>query len=240
MNEMHPGVLTDPNRIWNLDETAVDATFGKKENVFTSASSHHGGYKSCSTSYAAPKHITAVVCVSASGLKVPPFFIVQGKRINERWFEPLQGSFSKELDGLCGRYASSAWFPSRSAVVKVTENGSMEMDVLEAAVKHVNKFIRDAVGDNRVVLTLDGHSSRNGTGWVDQCRANNIDAIIAPANTSHFLQPCDQYVNKRFKNAIRELRDNFCATGLVDTRKVNFNLACGVYAYEQITTQDIT
>lgn len=73
IGERSEGLLSNPNFIWNLDETAVDATFGKKEKVFTSSKSHHGGYKACSTQYASQKHITAVVCVSASGLCAPPF-----------------------------------------------------------------------------------------------------------------------------------------------------------------------
>lgn len=164
INEKHPGILRNPNRLWNLDETAVDATFGKKKNVFASSNSHHGGYNSCSTNYASRKHITAVVCISASGLKTPPFLIFQGKRINERRFDAVQGCFSKRLSDMCGRYNVSDWFPYCSALVQVTEKGSMEIDVLRATVKHISMFMREIVGEQTVPLTLHGHSSRNGTG----------------------------------------------------------------------------
>ena len=44
----HPGLLSDPDRIWNFDETAVDATNGNSEKVFCSAASHHGGFAASS------------------------------------------------------------------------------------------------------------------------------------------------------------------------------------------------
>ena len=68
---------------------------------------------------------------------------------------------------------------------------------------------------------------------------NQCEAVISPANTSHFLQPCDQYVNRRFKQAVRELRDIFYENGIVNTQPVNFHLACGVHGFESITTDDI-
>ena len=90
-----------------------------------------------------------------------------------------------------------------------------------------------------MLLTLDGHASRNGAGWIEECRRNDIDAVIASANTSHFLQPCDQAVNKRFNTAMRELRDAYVMQSNLDKRKLNFNLVCAVHAHEQITTMEI-
>ena len=236
----HPGMLTNPNRIWNLDETAVDGRYGKREKVFLSSDSHHGGFVACSTNKASQKHITAVVCVSASGLKTPPFFIVAGKRINARWFDAVHGNHSDAISGICARYSVPGWFPDEEGVVKMTDNGSMEMDVLQAFISHISKHFRKIVGKQSVLLTLDGHASRNGAGWIEECRRNNIEAVIAPANTSHFLQPCDQAVNKRFNSAMRELRDAYVSQCDVDTRKVSFNLACAVHAHEQITATEIT
>ena len=37
-----------------------------------------------------------------------------------------------------------------------------------------------------------------------------------------------------------ELWDEFCRQGSVDTAKVNFNLACAVYEWDNVSTQDIT
>lgn len=240
IGERCPGILSNPNRIWNMDETAIDGTWGKKEKVFTASDSHKGGFRACSRSKGANKHVTAVVCVSASGLKTDPFFIVQGKRLNERWFDQVEGSFKNTVARPAADFCSPGWFPADKAVVKVSEHGSMEMGILHAAIEHANNCIRRVVGDEPVILTLDGHASRNGTGWIEACREHNIEAVIAPANTSHILQPCDKDVNKKIKVSVRELRDSFCSQGSVDTRKVNFSLACGVYGLSKVTGADIS
>ena len=59
--------MEHPDRIWKFDETKLDYIFGKKERLLTSASSNHGGFKTCSTTYSTQKHITALVAVSSSG-----------------------------------------------------------------------------------------------------------------------------------------------------------------------------
>ena len=135
----NPEILNNPNRIWNLDETAVDATYGKREKVFTSSKNNEGGFIACSTNKASQKHITAVICVSASGLKTPPFFIVAGKRINERWFDAVQGSPNDQISGVYVPYAVPGWFPDEQGVMEVTENGSMEMETLQAFITHISK-----------------------------------------------------------------------------------------------------
>lgn len=63
---------------------------------------------------------------------------------------------------------------------------------------------------------------------------------MSPANTSHLLQPCDQLVNKAFKQACRRLRDDLLKQGTFDHRTVAFNLACGACGNERITTDEIT
>lgn len=144
------------------------------------------------------------------------------------------------MAGICAKYTKPNWFPV-DGVIKVSDNGSMEKPILTAAVSHVNTFVRQFVPSNEAyVLCLDGHSSRKGTEWVEECANNNCEAVLQPANTSHFLQPCDQSINKRFKTAMRELRDAFRHLGLVDTRQVNLNLACAVHAFECISASDVT
>lgn len=117
---------------------------------------------------------------------------------------------------------------------------AMEMNIFQAFITHISKHFQRIVTSQSVLLTFHGHESRNGTGWIEECRRNNIEAVIAPANTSHFLHPCDQAVNKRFNTAMRELRDVDVMKSDIDTHKVNFNLAFAVHAHEQITATEIT
>ena len=84
----------------------------------------------------------------------------------------------------------------------------MEMDILPAFLKHLNKFVRMFVPEEtHYLLSLDGHGSLNGFEWVQECHKSRCEVVVSPANTSHFLQTCDQMINKKFNSAIRGIRD---------------------------------
>eukprot|EP00171_Calliarthron_tuberculosum_P002529 IDg2529t1 len=168
LEDKHAGLLSNPNRIVNIDETAVDATFGKREKAFTAANSHHGGFRGEKAVYGARQHVTAVVMATASGRLAPPFFIVEGKRLNARWWAPVKGGFGECVSGICAKYTKPNWFP-KEGVIKVADNGSMEKPLLVAAVKHMDKFVRQFLPDQSYVLCLDGHSSRKETQWIEEC-----------------------------------------------------------------------
>lgn len=150
-----------------------------------------GGFKSCFTTCRSSEHTTAVVCVSVSGLKAPSFFVIERKRINNEWFDAVKGKATNGAvpGGLCGRFCLPNWVPAEKSVVKVIGKGSMEMDVLEALVKHLAKFIKSIVGNKEDPLTIDGHIQTNGVGWLEEFRHNTIIGVQAPTNTSPFLQP---------------------------------------------------
>ena len=235
----HPGILQDGNRIWNMDETAVDSTFGQKRKVFGPSNTHHGGFVASAKTAGAGKHITCVVAVSASGKKAPPFFIVSGKNVMSNWVEPLP-SIYKNSGEICRKFEQENWFP-KDGVIKCTEKGSMEMSIMPAFIKHLNAYVRSFLpNDVSYLLSLDGHGSRNGVEWLELCSENRCEVVVSPANTSHFLQPCDQFVNKTFKMEMRTIRDEFAKSGILDTRSVRFNLVCGVHAYNTITVRDAT
>ena len=113
------------------------------------------------------------------------------------------------------------------------------MDVLPSLMQHINNTVRRFVPpDLHYFLCLDGHSSRNGTEWIELYQNNNCEAVVGAANTSHFLQPCYQNVNRRFNSSIRHFRDELCKASLIYTRQVAVNLACGVHGFESITLED--
>lgn len=89
------------------------------------------------------------------------------------------------------------------------------------------------------LLVLDGHSYRNDILWVEKCAENNVKVILNAANTSNFLVPCDQHINKQFGHHMRLLRDSFCRQGRGDSTEVNFNLVCAVYALSNTWTIDV-
>ena len=95
-----PDIFEDGDRFFNLDETAVDGEFGHKVKVFGSADTHHGGFRVSSANSGTGMHVTAVVVTSASGRKLPPFFVFAGKNTTSSWFELLSHEVYKDGTGV--------------------------------------------------------------------------------------------------------------------------------------------
>ena len=219
-------------------ETSIDTEHGIREKVYASSSTHHGEFRNPGNSKGSGIHVTAVIVVSASGLKAPPFFFISGKRKYADWFEPLLPDVYCDKDGIPHKLCENQWFPD-NGVHKLTENGSMEMDILAAFIGHFNSFVRQFVHPSQnILLTLDGHSSRNGFERLRRCMRHNIDVVQAPANTSHVLQPCDKCFNKKFKDSIRETKSELDKMALTNTKTVKLKLMLGVIAHDAITGED--
>lgn len=118
----------------------------------------------------------------------------------------------------------------------MTNNGSIEGPILNAFVRHVlNTARKNILAEEAFLLFVDGCSSRKHPGWIEYWSLNNMEAVINAANTSQILQPCDQWINQRYHELIRDIRDEFTHQGCVDTTRVNFNLAFAVIAWQRIT-----
>lgn len=103
------------------------------------------------------KHVTAVIAASAAGTLTSSFAIVAGKRISSNWRGPVEGAFQRHH---CKVLMRDGWFPS-DGVITVTENGSMERDVLAAFIEHLDHTAQKAVGvGTSILLYLDGNASR--------------------------------------------------------------------------------
>lgn len=85
----NPGIFKDPSGLRNLDKTSVGFQYGLISEVFGSSRTNHGGYVSCQARKT-NKHMTPVVEFSASGLKFPPFSIVEGRNVMIGWISPLK------------------------------------------------------------------------------------------------------------------------------------------------------
>ena len=42
VDTVHPGIFRNADRLWNMDETKVDAEFGKRVKVLGPLNTHHG------------------------------------------------------------------------------------------------------------------------------------------------------------------------------------------------------
>lgn len=183
--------------------------------------------------------MTAVIAVSAAGHKSPPFFIVEGKRVMSNWLLPLDKDSFSSLPIDLQRHTDSEWFTSTGVIV-CSEKGSMTGALLEHFMRHLNNFVRTIVPPGLAYcVSLDGHKSRCAFGWLDFCKKNSIEVVQTPANTSHFLQPCDADVNRTFKRNTPSVRDSICKCALVDTKAIQFKLICGIAAWNRVTINDI-
>ena len=233
----HPSLRTNPEAIINVDECEVATAFGERSKSLVPNSSRNGECKQ--KIIGSDKHVTAVIAASAAGRLAPPFFVVAGKNTLSFWTEPLDIDGSS-LNESCKVYTRKNWFDPLSALY-TTPNGSMECTLIHLVISHINIFFRKFVPPaDPILVLLDGHSSRNGLYWLLKAVEYRIEIVKAPANTSHFLQPCDQSINKSFKRHVRKMRDLLvrCYHGIA-TGKPKFKLICASYALRCISANDV-
>ena len=72
-----------------MDETGIDSS-GVKRKVFMRSSGNATGIRADFNDVGGC-HVACIVNYSASGLKIPPFVIVEGAKIMGKWFAPLLG-----------------------------------------------------------------------------------------------------------------------------------------------------
>ena len=237
LNEDHPGIFKDPRFLLNMDETAVTVNDGQMEKAFSPADSRYGGTRLHSNA-GSNKHVTAVVITTAAGHTLPPFFIFAGKYRVSDWFLPLNPEVFKDKDGPHW-LTREDWFP-KTTFLTGTQNGSMEMSVIENVIAHIQKHYRHIVPPRKkLCLLLDGHSSRNGIKWLQAAREANIEVVQAPSNTSHFLQPNDDAVNRVFKKAVRGTQLFLLSKKLLSFNNVAMKLRLGMAGFRAITEQTV-
>ena len=110
------------------------------------------------------------------------------------------------------------------------------MDTMPHIIEHIDKFVRKAVPrENAYILFLDGHGSRKGIEWIEKARTHNIEVVVLPANTTHFLQPCDNQINKSFQKAVRDTRDELLTLASTNIHAMGFKLKLAVAGHATVT-----
>ena len=223
-----------------MDETAIDCVYGEKQKVVCSSDGNSSGFQNSPASSGTGGHVTAVLASSASSKTTPPFFIVAGKHHMLSWTDVAPPQTHKELStSFLERFTRPRWFPNDGVII-CSEKGSMTMDIIPTFIKHMNAFIRkETPAEKHVLLTLDGHSSRNGLSWLKEAEKNKIIVVKAPANTSHFLQPCDQTINKRIAKGVRRSRDTLIKAGFLNNKCVQVKLISALSAMSDISPNDV-
>jgi len=239
----YPGIFDSPSRLWNVDETKVSSEFGERQKVFGSANTHHGG-SIASRVAGGGKHVTAVIAISAAGAIAPPFLIVAGKNKMSNWFDPLLETEVNQKSGGLQAVGLSwlkdpNWFPE-DAHISMSDNGSMEKRLISFAVDHIARAARKSISpSDTFCLTLDGHSSREGWEWLENAKSHKCAVVQSPSDTTHFLQPCDQDVNKFYQKAVRKAREKLLRVTHLDLRSVRACLMLSIIAHYELSPATI-
>lgn len=157
--------------IYNVDEsgysichkpTKVVATKGKK-NIGSLTSAEKG------------KTVTAVCCVSAGGIYVPPMLIFPRARLKPELMD-------KAPVGAIGAANPSGWINEL---------------LFEKWFDHFLQFTQAAARSHPTLLILDGHSSHTkNISVVTKARENNVIILSLPSHCTHMMQPLDVAVFK--------------------------------------------
>lgn len=161
------------------------------------------------------------------------------KVIMFRWFAALDKNLYKFNSGGLKRLSNQGWFPSNTAV-EVSEYGSMDKGIISLFVQHLNCSIRRFVTSiEHYVLLLDGHSSRKGFNWLEVCGKIKCEVVQSPANTSHFLQPSHQFINKCFQETFRVMRDKSSAKVITNFKSFQMKLMLPVTGFQPNTERHV-
>jgi hypothetical protein len=126
--------------------------------------------------------ITAIECISASGIAIPPLVIFKAKHTNTAWIPqdtPLNWRFSTSNSGWTSDSHAFEWLST----------------VFEPST-------RPADPAQRRLLIMDGHGSHITANVIAYCMQHMIDLLILPPHTSHMLQPLDVSVFSPLKRAL--------------------------------------
>ncbi|XP_077968684.1 uncharacterized protein LOC144422763 [Styela clava] len=171
------GLLQQPHRIFNLDETGLN-TDPRSAKVYAKKASKNTYLKSAScgkTSY------TVLFCCSAAGKFLPPFVVFKGINLYDTW---TTGG-------------------PKNAIYGVTPSGWMQSNVFESWLTSFSKHIEAL--EKPCLLIMDGHGSHITYNCAEICKSNGIILLCIPPNTSHALQPLDVGVFGPMRSNWREI-----------------------------------
>ena len=210
----------DPAFIFNMDETWISPK-GKKPLVLIPRE-----WKTAPVIREADKllHVTIIFCASADGLHIRPAAILpdiknmpQDVQFAKNWF-----FFTSSSTGWINEAIYAEW------VVKVF-------------VPHIQcKRITLGRPEARVLLLLDGHSTRSSDVAKKALEDANVAVVVIPSHTSHVLQPLDRGVNRSFKQHLMNHITYKRAAGVAGQRQMMVRAAvkAAAAALNEVTITD--
>ena len=164
-NEMEKKQFT-PDCIYNVDETGVTTVPNKPAKVIAPKGKKQVGTL---TSGERGELVTTVVCMSASGHYVPPFFIFPRARMRADLLDHAP-------PGAVGVAHKSGW---------------MQTEIFLDWFKH---FLRHChpTAERPLLLIMDGHKTHTlNLDVINLARERNVTLLCLPPHSSHRLQPLD-------------------------------------------------
>lgn len=155
-----------PHRIFNMDETGMSTVPNKIPKVFAPK-----GKRNVSKVVSAERGqtVTAVCCMSASGIWVPPCLIFPRKRMRDELFVGAPPGTLR----------------------LVAESGYMNTDLFLEWLHHFQNFVKSSAEDP-VILILDNHTSHCSLPAIIFAREHRITLLTLPPHASHKMQPLDK------------------------------------------------
>jgi DDE superfamily endonuclease len=164
--------ITDPDYLWNVDETAINVEL-RGQRIVTSIGKRH----IYNMTYAdRGQNSTFVGSCSASGRQGPSMVIFKGKKLDPKWSSGLP----------------------KNCELAVSPKGWISNDLF---VYWFKMFIRFMEG-KECMLLCDGHASHITPEIIRLADKNNIHILTFAAHTSHAVQPLDTSVYKSMKVSI--------------------------------------
>lgn len=170
-------------QIFNMDETGLQTVPNKLPKVYAKT-----GKKIVGKIVSAERGqtVTAVCCMSASGVYVPPALIFPRKR---QKLELMDGA-------------------PEDSLLLVSDSGYMNSDLFVQWLKHFIEMVRCSK-DLLVLLILDNHSSHLSLEAIELARENGVILLSLPPHTSHRLQSLDTGFFGPLKKAYAVACDNW-------------------------------
>ncbi|EIW68903.1 hypothetical protein TREMEDRAFT_22436, partial [Tremella mesenterica DSM 1558] len=172
------GILNEnqylPCDIYNMDETGYNMGTTMSSQVMSVSVTEKGTMGDVFKAQRGRQEwVTAIECVSAAGIALPPVVIFKGKvEFNMRWLPE-----DRDITGWQWRISEKGW----------TSN-AIGLDWLKT---HFHPLTVPSDPTRRRLLILDGHGSHLKADFIAFCIENKIDLMVLPAHTSHETQPLD-------------------------------------------------
>lgn len=169
-----------PHLVFNCDESSISRDPSKSRVV---GATGEASTRTISTS--GRDNTTVLMCVSASGAKLPNLTVFKGKNILDNWVSTADevGTLNQQNND---SYAAST-------------KGWMDSEIFLNWFKKV--FLPNIPEERPVLLIVDGHGSHVTVPLVEAAIVAQVIIVKLPPHTTHRLQPMDVAVFKSLKNS---------------------------------------